>query len=79
MIAIDQIRAETLSAPKCSFLIDDPVFCREGPMGHEFSARVVSRTFCACPVYDVETPNGDRINGITILRLDESRLEKDAK
>ncbi len=68
--AIDHIRAQTLSAPSCSFFIGDRVFCRRNLYDHEFPARVVGRYFGSA-VYDVETADGATIKNITIIRLDE--------
>lgn len=71
MNTIDHIRAKTLSAPSCTFMLGDPVICRRGPLDHEFSARVVGRTLGVKPVYDVETADGTRLMGVVLVRLDE--------
>jgi len=73
MTATETIRAQTLSAPGCTFRLGDPVICRRGPLDHEFTARVVGRSIGRA-VYDVETADGELICGLTILRLDEDAL-----
>ena len=67
------LREETLSAPNCTMMIGDPVICRRGPLDHEFRGRVVGRTI-GRHVYDVETADGERLSGITIIRLDEEAM-----
>jgi len=69
----EAIRARTLSAPNCTFMLGDPVICRRGPLDHEIHARVVGRSIGRA-VYDVETGDGDLICGLTFLRLDEDAL-----
>jgi hypothetical protein len=73
MSGTEAIRAQTLSAPNCTFMLGDPVVCRRGPLDHEFHARVVGRTI-GRPIYDGETADGELICGLTILRLDEDAL-----
>jgi len=73
MSGTEAIRAQTLSAPNCTFMLGDPVICRRGPLDHEFHARVVGRSIGRAD-YDVETADGDLICGLTILRLDEDAL-----
>ncbi len=69
MNTIDQIRAETLSAPNCTLWLNDPVIFRRHPGAHEEYGRVVGRTVGA-DVYDIET-TGERVQNMTIVRLDE--------
>ncbi len=73
MTGMEIYRAEMLSAPNCTMMLGDPVFARRHPGDHEFRGRVVGRTF-GRPVYDVETADGERIKGLTLVRLDEEAL-----
>lgn len=73
MSGMDVYRAQTLSAPNCTMEIGDPVFARRGPTDREFSGRVVARTFGRA-IYDVEAADGERVKGLTLVRLDEEAL-----
>lgn len=73
MSGTEAIRAQTLSAPNCTFLLGDPVICRRGVLDHEFRARVVGRSIGRA-IYDVETADGNRLFGLTNVRLDEEAL-----
>jgi len=73
MSGMDIYRAQTLSAPNCTMMIGDPVFARHSPTDREFRGRVVARTI-GLQSYDVETGDGERINGLTLVRLDEEAL-----
>ncbi|WP_457650849.1 hypothetical protein [Profundibacter sp.] len=69
----ENLRAQTLSAPNYMMMIGDPVFARRGPLDHEFRARVVGRTIGRA-IYDVETADGELVQGVSLVRLDEEAL-----
>ena len=73
------LRAQTLSAPNMTFWLGDPVFFRRSPAHHEECGRVVgaprARSLTASRYsYDIETADGERVAGVTILRADEEAM-----
>lgn len=69
-------RAAQLSDPACDYYRGDPVWFREDQLGHEQPGTVIGRTFGCKPTrYDIETVDGRRFDNITIVRLDEDRME----
>jgi len=53
--------------------LGDPVLARRHPGDHEFRARVVGRSI-GRHIYDVETADGARLQGLTLVRLDAEAI-----
>ena len=61
------------SAPDGPIGLGAPVLVRRGPGEPEFHARVVARTI-GLQIFDVEAADGEVIQGLTLVRLDENAL-----
>ncbi len=51
-------------------MIGDPVRFRRGDLDHEQRGRVVGRTICGAPRFDIEASDGALYQNLTDVRLD---------